>query len=105
MINSKRKGCWVTSYCGIGLNKNGYYACAVAGGIDRINKTNLAIPKLTEINNEKLEQQLKEFCQYCGNFKAYEDNFGDFIPRIEKEPFKNEISESWEKLYEKYNMQ
>lgn len=100
-----KKGCWVTSYCGIGLNKNGYYACAVAGGIDRICNKNMAIPKLTEITNEKLEQQLEEFCQYCGNFKAYEDNYGNFIPRVEKEPFKNEISESWKRLYEEYNAQ
>ncbi len=100
-----KKGCWVTSYCGIGLNKNGYYACAVAGGIDRISNKNMAIPKMSEITNEKLETQLEEFCKYCGNFKAYEDNFGNFIPRVEKEPFKNEMSESWKRLYEKYNGQ
>ena len=100
-----KKGCWVTSYCGIGLNKNGYYACAVAGGIDRICNKNKAIPKLADITNEKLEKQLDEFCKYCGNFKAYEDNFGNFIPRVEKEPFKNEMSESWIRLYEKYNAQ
>lgn len=100
-----KKGCWVTSYCGIGLNKNGYYACAVAGGIDRIFNKNTAIPKLTEITNDRLKQQLEEFCRYCGNFKAYEDNFGDFIPRVEKEPFRNEISESWKRLYEEYRTQ
>ena len=56
-----KKGCWVTSYCGIGLNKNGYYACAVAGGIDRIINKNKPIAKLTEITQEKLEKQLEEF--------------------------------------------
>jgi len=94
-----KKGCWVTSYCGIGLNKDGYYACAVAAGIDRIIHKNMAIPKLSEITDEKLEKQLNEFCKYCGNFKAYEDNFGNFIPRVEKEPFKNVVSKSWKKLY------
>lgn len=98
-----KKGCWVTSYCGIGLNKNGYYACAVAGGIDRTSHKNMAIPKLAAITDEKLEKQLEEFCKYCGNFKAYEDNFGNFIPRIEKEPFKNVMSKSWKELYKKYN--
>lgn len=98
-----KKGCWVTSYCGIGLNKNGYYACAVAGGIDRISHNNIAIPTLREITIEKLEKQLEEFCKYCGNFKAYEDNFGNFIPRVEKEPFKNEMSKTWNKLYKNYN--
>jgi len=99
-----KKGCWVTSYCGIGLNKDGYYACAVAGGIDRIIHKNMFITKLTEITDENLEKQLNEFCKYCGNFKAYEDNFGNFIPRVEKEPFKNVISKSWKKLYKNSNM-
>jgi glycosyltransferase involved in cell wall biosynthesis len=98
-----KDGCWVTSYCGIGLNNNGYYACAVIGGIDRIRKKQYAIPTLQEISIEKLENQLQEFCKYCGNFKAYTDNFGNFIPRVEKEPFRNSISISWKELYQNYN--
>lgn len=97
------KGCWVTNYCGIGLNKNGYYACAVAGGIDRICQKKIAIPTLREITIELLVKQLEEFCKYCGNFKAYEDNYGNFIPRVEKEPFKNKMSKTWEILYKKFN--
>lgn len=98
-----KKGCWVTSICGIGFNKKGYYACAVAGGIDRISKKNMAIDNLSEITNDKLEMQLQEFCKYCGNFKAYDENYGNFIPRVEKKPFSNEISKTWVKLYEIYN--
>ncbi len=94
-----KKGCWVTSQCGIGLNKNGYYACSVAGGIDRIFNKNLGVYKLAELTNDKLEMQLDEFCKYCGNFKAYEDNFGNLIPRVEKEPFKNVLSKSWKEAY------
>lgn len=98
-----KKGCWVTSYCGIGLNKDGFYACAVAGGIDRISKKNMAIASLEEITEEKLQEQLNEFCKYCGNFKSYKENFGNFIPRVEKEPFKNVITKSWKNLYKKSN--
>lgn len=97
------KGCWVTSYCGIGLNKDGYYACAVAGGIDRISKADMAITNLEDITVNKLKDQLNEFCRYCGNFKAYQENSGDFIPRVEKEPFKNVMSKSWKELYKKQN--
>ena len=93
------KGCWVTSYCGIGFNSKGYYACAVAAGIDRLTKKNMEIKKLKNLNNKALENQLDEFCRFCGNFKAYQSNHGDFIPRVEKEPFKNIVTVSWKSIY------
>ncbi|WP_111710174.1 glycosyltransferase [Lutibacter citreus] len=94
-----KKGCWVTSYCGIGLNKRGIYACSVIGGIDRLKGGNKAINGLLDLSKERLEKQLEEFCKYCGNFKAYNQNAGDFIPRIEKEPFKNVVTKSWKEIY------
>lgn len=93
------KGCWVTSYCGIGFNGKGYYACAVAGGIDRILENNREIKALKDLNQQILENQLNEFCRLCGNFKAYQSNHGDFIPRVEKEPFKNIVTSTWKSIY------
>lgn len=93
------KGCWVTSYCGIGFNGKGYYACAVAGGIDRIVGKNREIKALNDLDHQILENQLNEFCRLCGNFKAYQSNQGDFIPRVEKEPFKNIVTRSWKSIY------
>lgn len=99
------KACWVTRYCGIGLNKFGYYGCASAAGIDRIiNKDRGGIKYLKEIDTEKLHKQFAKFCPLCGNFKDYEVNHGNFIPRCEKAPLKeNIVSESWKKMYESYN--
>ncbi|WP_298366421.1 glycosyltransferase [uncultured Lutibacter sp.] len=97
------KGCWVTSYCGIGLNKRGYYACSIIGGIDRLKEGKNAISSLSEVSKEDLKNQLEEFCKYCGNFKAYNQNAGDFIPRIEKEPFKNIVTKYWKDIYKKAN--
>lgn len=97
------KGCWVTSYCGIGLNMNGYYVCSVSGGIDRIFKFNKGIKSLKEVN-ESIQKQLETFCRYCGNFSDYSMNKGDFIPRNEKAPIKGEIvSKSWEVTYKKWS--
>jgi len=97
------KGCWVASYCGIGLNHLGYYPCGVAAGIDRIFGFNLGIPSLKEVD-ENIAQLLDTFCRYCGNFLHYEQNFGDFIPRNEKSSLKRPIiSESWKKAYAEYN--
>jgi len=97
------KGCWVTSYCGIGLNSFGFYACSVIGGIDRVVGRNSGIKSLAEIDTKKLTNQLSEFCKYCGNYSDYEINKGDFIPRCEKAPYsKNIISKTWQKIYENH---
>lgn len=97
------KGCWVTSYCGIGLNQKGYYACGVAGGIDRVFNLNRGVQSLKEVN-ESIAQQLETFCRFCGNFSDYEKNFGNFIPRHEKAAITKPItSESWRRAYKNYN--
>lgn len=97
------KGCWVTSYCGIGLNQMGYYPCGVAGGIDRVFKFNLGVHPLKNVD-ESIAKYLDTFCRFCGNFSDYEKNYGNFIPRNEKAALTKPItSESWKKAYRKYN--
>jgi glycosyltransferase involved in cell wall biosynthesis len=97
------KGCWVTSYCGIGLNNYGYYACSAAGGIDRIFNFNQSVKKLSEVN-ASIKEQLNLLCRYCGNFSDYAHNKGEFIPRCEKDVLTKPIlSESWKKQYKRYN--
>ena len=97
------KGCWVTSYCGIGLNQMGYYPCGVAGGIDRVFKLNLGVRTLKDVD-ESITKYLDTFCRFCGNFSDYEKNFGNFIPRNEKALITKPItSESWKIAYKKYN--
>jgi len=97
------KGCWVTSYCGIGLNQLGYYPCGVAGGIDRVFKLNLGIQSLKDVD-ESIGRYLDTFCRFCGNFSDYSNNGGNFIPRNEKEALtKPIISETWKKAYKSYN--
>jgi uncharacterized radical SAM superfamily Fe-S cluster-containing enzyme len=97
------KGCWVTSYCGIGLNQLGYYPCGVAGGIDRVFKMNLGVQSLKNVD-ETISKYLDTFCRFCGNFSDYESNAGNFIPRNEKAALtKPKTSESWKKAYKNYN--
>ncbi len=98
-----RKGCWVTSYCGIGFNKYGYYPCGVAGGIDRILGKNIGLKSLYDLDNNVLKSLMEDFCQYCGNFTDYHKNYGNFISRHNKAPFhKNVVSKTWVKLYANY---
>ena len=98
------KGCWVTSYCGIGLNKYGYYPCGVAGAMDRVMGYDIGIKSLKEVTVDKLKELLDVFCRYCGNFVDYADNYGDFMPRCEKRPFtKNMITKTWVGIYLNYH--
>lgn len=98
------KGCWVTAYCGIGLNYLGYFACGVAGGIERILHSGQGLPSLAALNIELLQQQLQTFCKLCGNFTDYAVNRGDFMERAEKEGApKTAMSDTWKNLYKKYN--
>jgi hypothetical protein len=98
-----QKGCWVTSYCGIGLNQLGYYPCGVAGGIDRVLKLNLGVQSLKNVD-ESIAKYLNDFCRYCGNFSDYGSNSGNFIPRNEKSAMtKPVISKTWKNAYRKYN--
>lgn len=97
------KGCWVTAYCGIGLNQLGYYPCGVAGGIDRIFGFGLGVQSLHEVDSQ-IAKYLDTFCRYCGNFTDYEKNQGDFIPRNEKAALiQPVVSNSWRKAYKNYN--
>jgi len=97
------KGCWVTSYCGIGLNALGYYPCGVAGGIDRVFGFHKGIQHLKDVD-ASIKSLLTHFCQFCGNFTDYAANRGDFIPRHEKALLtKPVISATWRKQYKKYN--
>ena len=98
-------GCWVTSYCGIGLNSKGYYCCASAAGIDRILNAQRALQSLSDVvsdTKDRMKEQMRLFCKYCGNYKAYAENGGDFVPRCEKTPFKDIISPTWNELYKNW---
>lgn len=97
------KACWVASYCGIGLNKNGYYACSVCGGIDRVLGNNEGVKTMSQLTPSKQKEHFEKFCRYCGNYKHYASAAGNFIARCEKAPFKEKISPSWKRIYDEYN--
>lgn len=96
-------GCWVCRYCGLGFNGKGYYVCSVCAGIERVMGGHIGISRLQDITPDVLNEQKRRYCRYCGNFLAYSQSQGDFLPRCEKAPFKNIISDSWRSCYERYH--
>ena len=100
------KGCWVASYCGMSLNKYGYYPCGVIGSIDSLFGGFYVVKTIEEFEKNKKNQKklMDKYCRLCGNFKYYAENKGDFIPRCEKDYFKEDIrSETWQKIYNNFN--
>ena len=60
-------GCRIIEECGLGLTPCGYYACAVAGGIDRIFRYRLGRDELPD-PSDSLVDQMVTFCRLCGHF-------------------------------------
>lgn len=99
-----KKACWVTSYCGIGLNHLGYFPCSIAGAMERVMSTHFAIKNLKDVS-ENMDDLFMYFCSYCGNFMEYAANKGDFMERAEKNQNKDEIvSNSWLEIYDNWNV-
>jgi hypothetical protein len=89
-------GCYVTSTCGIALNKYGYYACGNGAGIDRIFGFDLGRKKLPPASDE-MRDQMRILCRYCGAFHRC------FMRINIGRPADNfAISKSWKTIYEKY---
>jgi hypothetical protein len=85
-------GCRILSDCGLGLTPSGYYACAVAGGIDRVFGLGLGRKTLPD-RTDSMTDQLSVFCKWCGHFGF-------------QWPVKRQIvSATWKKAYEKSRRQ
>lgn len=87
------KGCWITTICGLGLTRHGYYPCGAGGSLDRIFGLNIGLKNLSEVNDDVLKSQLKMLCKYCGHFK---DN--DNSEKVDEEA----MSPSWREAYANY---
>lgn len=82
-------GCRILEECGLGLTPQGYYACAICGGIDRVFGFELGRPRLPAPGDTMLEQ-LSVFCPLCGHF-------GFSWPTRRRK-----VSPVWKKAYEKW---
>lgn len=90
-------GCAILEDCGMGLTPQGYYPCAISGGIDRIMIKNIGYTSCPDVNDD-MKYLLEEFCQYCGRFTD-----GHYIPKNMRPQLEGEfISESWSILYTKW---
>lgn len=89
-----RNGCAVMSECGMALTPLGYYPCAVAGGIDRIEGNRLGYAHLPKDEDDMLAAA-DRLCRLCGHFRE-----GHFIPEDVRTPtLEQKLSPTWVTLY------
>tara|TARA_R110002074_G_scaffold106618_1_gene230379 strand:+ start:29395 stop:30180 length:786 start_codon:yes stop_codon:yes gene_type:complete len=89
-----RNGCDIAQSCGIGLTPQGYYPCAVAGGIDRVlglERGRQSIPH----SGDDMRDLMAEACRLCGRFRD-----GHYVPeKLRKPLMEQKTSKSWAKIY------
>ncbi len=89
-----RNGCSIMRACGFGLTPQGYYPCAVAGGIDRVRGVKRGRSSLPG-PEDHMRDLLTDACSLCGRFRD-----GHFVPiKLRKPLLEQRTSPSWQRIY------
>ena len=90
-------GCDIAKTCGLGLTPQGYYPCAVAGGIDRVLNKNNGRQRLPQ-NDDEMRDLMKNACGMCGRFRD-----GHYVPpKLRPEILEQRSSDTWIKIYQEW---
>jgi hypothetical protein len=93
-----RNGCSIIRDCGIGLTPMGYYPCAIAGGIARVEGIYRGRCHIPDADDD-MRDLLDHFCRLCGRFKR------DYVPvKLRPRIVDNPMSPSWKEIYSKWNL-
>ena len=68
------EGCSVSGHCGISMNYNGFFPCAVAGAIDRVFGLDGAIGNLADVSEAAMIEKYQVFCRLCGYYRPIREN-------------------------------
>jgi hypothetical protein len=100
------KGCLITSSCGLGLTRYGYYPCGAGAAIDRVFGYDIGIKKLADVTPERLVEQLRQLCRLCGHFRDF-DVRADVVKSENPGALagwttESRISPTWQQAYARY---
>ena len=91
-------GCDIASSCGIGLTPQGFYPCAVAGGIDRVMGLQDGRAHLPDPHDE-MRDLMVSACALCGRFRD-----GHYVPpKLRPRLYHQQTSPSWEIIYQQWS--
>lgn len=85
--------CSMPLFCGIGLNRYGYYICSVASAIDSVFGFDIGRKSLPA-EGETLHDQAQQICKVCGRFKGFRSNVEPRYP--------DEMSKVWINAYKRF---
>ncbi len=87
-------GCDIARTCGLGLTPQGYYPCAVAGGIDRVLNQKNGRQRLPSSDDE-MRDLMKSACGLCGRFRD-----GHYVPpKLRPKILVQQTSMTWKNIY------
>ena len=90
-------GCDIAKTCGLGLTPQGYYPCAVAGGIDRVLNLKGGRQRLPSSDDE-MHDLMRRNCGLCGRFRD-----GHYVPpKLRPRIFEQHTSATWNKIYQEW---
>ena len=72
--NHRYEGCSVSGHCGLSMNFQGYYPCAIAGAIDRIFGLHQAIVNFADVSEAAIIEKYQTFCRLCGYYRPIREN-------------------------------
>ncbi|MDR2943903.1 MAG: hypothetical protein LBU81_02270 [Methanosarcinales archaeon] len=93
-------GCWITSDCGLGLNKYGYYPCATGAAIDRVFGFDIGLKEFP-MSEEKCSEMKSILCAYCGHYLCG-GNYTTPDSRVSLNMLEP-MTKSWVSAYAEYN--
>jgi uncharacterized radical SAM superfamily Fe-S cluster-containing enzyme len=64
--------CSVPWRCGAGLSRHGYFICGTGASIARVFGIDCGAMTLAEFTEEKMKEQIKQLCRFCGNSSSFE---------------------------------
>ncbi|EGR2425121.1 radical SAM protein [Vibrio cholerae] len=87
-------GCDIARTCGLGLTPQGYYPCAVGGGIDRVLNQKNGRQRLPS-GDDEMRDLMKSTCGLCGRFRN-----GHYVPpKLRPKILVQQTSMTWKKIY------
>ena len=64
--------CRITSNCGLGLTRYGYFPCGCGASVARVAGLDIGIKRLEDVTMKAVKAQLKQLCHLCGRNLEYE---------------------------------
>ena len=100
------KACAITTWCGLGLTRYGYYPCGAGASLDRVFGFDIGIKSLSAVTPTSVASQITRLCGLCGHFRDFDKREEYVLIRDESIltgwTREQKTSPTWERAYLAY---